>query len=144
MARKEARPAVGTWRCPMGGNALVYQTVKKGNHFYTHCSCCGLVQGTGQSRQQRIWDEAEFYKKADVVRPANVAIDVKPESEPSPSEPPTAEATPDNGLKDFDPSEPESEPESEKQAAPQAGGALKKLLPFGILFLAGAIGSWIN
>lgn len=142
-ARKETRPALGVWRCPMGGSALVYQTVKAGNHFYTHCACCGLQQGTGAARQQRIWDETEFYNRGSVVRPGNVAIDLKPESEPS--EAATAEAVPDKGEADFDPGEREVDPEAEKQPEKrEGGGVLKKVIPLVLLFGAGVVGSWMS
>jgi hypothetical protein len=96
---KEQNQVLGHWVCPQGGQAKVYQTKKAGRHFYTRCDCCGLIQGTGEILQQRIWDEAEFIKGVGIVAPSNVSTTKTErviEDEPSkPAEP----------VGDFDPTE---------------------------------------
>lgn len=64
---------LGTWTCSNGGEAGVFQTKKNGRHFYTRCECCGLQQGTGKTRQQRIWNEAQWLVPVDqIAKPSNV------------------------------------------------------------------------
>lgn len=129
---------LGHWICSAGGNADVYQTKKNGRHFYTRCECCGLQQGTGAKRQQDIYDNAVFFDKAAVIRPSNVALDLKPEV--NPVEPAKVEATPAKTdiAKDFDPSEP---PEKVESSEP---GMWKKVTPLAIFGIAAAVGIWLN
>ena len=69
---KEPNQVIGYWTCQEGGKAEVFQTKKRGRHFYTRCTCCGFQQGTGANRQQKIYDEAEFLSGVTVVKPSNV------------------------------------------------------------------------
>lgn len=73
MARYSDNPVIGRWECPAGGDmAAVFQTKRRGRHFYTKCTCCGTNQGQEAKRQQRIWEEAQWLPDAVVVRPSNV------------------------------------------------------------------------
>ncbi|TVZ37678.1 hypothetical protein P886_2021 [Alteromonadaceae bacterium 2753L.S.0a.02] len=139
----EPNKLLGHWTCPEGGKADVYQTKKRGRHFYTRCDCCGLQQGTGASRQQKIYNEAEFIPGVDFPLPANVSADKKPASQPvteKPAEP--AKAT----LPDFDPNEAkESEPESEAVTEPASGnGGLMLALGLVGMGLAAGVGAWMS
>lgn len=140
---KPRNEKLGTWTCDAGGVADVFQTKKLGKHFYTHCDCCGLNQGTGTARQQKIFDEAEFINKATVVVPSNVNVGkigvvstVPPELEKP------ADKNSGAPAKDFDPSEP----------VPQSVGQQEESKPFptgkfiaGIAFmLAAGAGIWLN
>lgn len=144
MARTE-KPLLGHITCPMGGKAEVRQTSKRGAHFYTRCDCCGLMQGTGDKVQQKIWDNAEWLTGAVYVRPSRVVdggrVPVnEPEQEPeikrvereSSSE---SESGGEYELGDF-----EGELEEAQSEPEQSGGGVKKgLLAVGVTLLAGAV-----
>lgn len=135
-------PKLGTVRCPAGNTADVYQTRKRGRHFYTRCDCCGLMQGTGKQRQQFIWDNADF--QTDAHRPSNVTE--SPESQGEVVDQPAAEPKPEASepAGDFDPTA-ESEPEPEStEPEPTSGGAKAGLVAVGLTLLAGAVGVWMN
>lgn len=139
-------PLLGHWQCERGGTASVRQTTKKGRHFYTNCECCGLNQGTGEDRQQAIWDEAKFIPGTSFVKPANVS-DTKqkaPVNEPEPApEPEKLEQTKRAEPSDFDPTQ--SEPESETESEPSEPKAWKGKAFAGIaLILAAGVGAWMN
>lgn len=142
---------LGHWTCERGGKAEVRQTIKKGRHFYTQCECCGLQQGTGQARQQQIWDEGDFIPGKAFVKPANVTD--KPERAPvnepaiehKPSEPESEPASEPESepVSDFDPNQ--SEPETDTEAAP-VGRTVNKgaLLSGAALLVAAGVGAWLN
>ncbi|WP_341937194.1 hypothetical protein [Marinimicrobium sp. C2-29] len=139
---------LGHWTCEQGGKAEVRQTTKRGRHFYTQCECCGLNQGTGKVRQQKIWDEAQFVTGVTIIRPSNVTDNRReaPVNEPAlehqkPSEP--ASEPESESLGDFDPTQ--SEPESEAEA-PAEGRSLNKgaLLSGLALITAAGVGAWLN
>lgn len=126
--------------------AEVYQTKKRGNHFYTKCDCCGLNQGTGASRQQEIWDKATITPGLTIVKPSNVTEKSEPVTEKpaleaaKPSEPEPKKAS--EAKADFDPSEPEkpSEPEPER-----AGSSLNgKLIAGAVFIIAAGLGAWMT
>lgn len=125
---------IGVWTCERGGVADVFQTVKRGRHFYTKCECCGLNQGTGAGRQQQIYDEAQFIDSAAIVIPSGVVaggakvIEQKPEPEKIEDE-------------DFDPSEPVQG--ETKQKAVASGGGFRRFLPGVILLAAAGVGAWM-
>lgn len=138
-------PKIGTWKCERGGAADVFQTVKKGRHFYTHCECCGLNQGTGSRRQQQIFNEAQFIDKTSVVIPSGVSMSESSESskviEHEPVRP-ALEKIPNAAAADFDPKEiPADEPKpSDKKIA-----GIARFLPGLALFaLAAGAGLWMN
>lgn len=131
---KTTNPKIGVWKCERGGEAEVFQTVKRGRHFYTKCDCCGLNQGTGAGRQQQIFDQAQFFDRAAIVIPSGVTasgakvIEQKPE--------------PEKIAHDFDPSQPA--PEDEKSEAVAPSGGIKRFIP-GLAFLAAAgVGLWMS
>lgn len=130
----ERNEVLGHWTCEQGGRAEVMQTKKRGRHFYTRCDCCGLNQGTGQKRQQRIFDEAEFSDRAALVIPSNVEVGnvIPDKSEPVPKPEPA----------DFDPTEPE--PESEPSGVTSGAVGFKKFIPGAVLLLAAGVGVWMN
>lgn len=132
---KSANPKIGVWKCERGGVAEVFQTVKRGRHFYTKCDCCGLNQGTGVGRQQQIFDEAEFFDRAAIVIPSGVTAGGAKVIESSPVEP-------EKIADDFDPSRPV--PEEEKSAPVEQGGGIKRFIP-GLVFLTAAgVGLWMS
>ncbi|WP_339074924.1 hypothetical protein [Teredinibacter turnerae] len=129
---------VGHIQCAAGNRAEVRQAVRRGNHFYTVCDCCGTNQGTGKARQQWIWDNAEFIAGATVKKPINVTDEKPVVSESSvESEPVQIEA----GTGDFDPAEPV---ETESAPAVKTGetGMGSKLVGVGLL-LASGLGAWL-
>ncbi|WP_045827158.1 hypothetical protein [Teredinibacter turnerae] len=129
---------LGHWTCPEGGKAEVYQTKKRGRHFYTRCDCCGLQQGTGASRQQKIYNEAEFIPGVEYSLPSNVKADQKPTQEEKPAKAAV--------LPDFDPNEAkESEPEGEA-VTEQASGNGRLMWALGLvgMGLAAGVGAWMN
>ena len=136
---------LGHWVCDLGGQAEVYQTKKKGDHFYTRCQCCGLVQGTGAQRQQKIYSEAKFISGVTVRVPANVdanAAKAAPVNEPEPEQ---EQAKP--AVSDFDPSEKPSEEQSEvTETEPGVNrlGVAAKALPLLVLGIAAGVGAWMN
>lgn len=132
---KQTNPKIGHWTCEQGGDAEVFQTVKRGRHFYTKCECCGLNQGTGAARQQRIFDGAQFIDRAAIAIPSGVTIaGGKVIDQPA--------QEPEKVALDFDPTEPaEGEVVSER---PPVEANFKRFLP-GILFVAAAgVGLWMN
>lgn len=135
-------PKLGTVPCPAGGVADVYQTRKRGRHFYTRCTCCGLLQGTGQKRQQQIWDSAEFLPGVTVHKPANVEDGGQGEPEPTVApEAPQPAAAP---AGDFDPAA-DTEPETEEQEPEASGGGIRKgLAAVGVTLLAVGAGLWMS
>ncbi|WP_019603217.1 hypothetical protein [Teredinibacter turnerae] len=132
---KEPNELLGYWTCPQGGRAEVFQTKKRGNHFYTRCKCCGLNQGTGAERQQRIYDEAQFKPEVTFKVPSNV----KPESDSEVHEVREVKAL----ESDFDPTaEPEvSEPEP---ARPIISGGAKTGLALLAFSAAVGVAAWMN
>lgn len=130
---REQNPLLGHWTCPEGGRAEVYQTKKAGRHFYTHCDCCGLMQGTKVARQQRIWDEAEFIAGVSVVAPSNVVMDKSRVIESAP--------TVKVPQGDFDPSEMVTDEQVE--AVPDKP-RFRFLVPLGAFIAAGAAAIWMH
>lgn len=125
---------LGHWKCERGGNAEVFQTKKRGSHFYTRCDCCGLNQGTGAGRQQDIYDNAVFLSGVTVVKPSNVSDTPGQkviEHEPVRVEPVTRDFDPAIDIQD----EPVEEPEK------KTGGVL---LPLSIFFAAVGAGLWLS
>lgn len=126
---------LGHWTCERGGNAEVYQTKKRGSHFYTRCECCGLNQGTGAGRQQDIYDKAIFVPGVTVVKPSNVGesgkniINDSPKVEPEKLPPPG----------DFDPTV--VDPEQAKEPEKKASGVW---LPLSIFVAAVGAGIWMG
>lgn len=133
-------PLLGYWTCPRGARAEVYQTKKKGRHFYTRCLCCGLGQGTGEKLQQDIWDHAEFIDKSVVVRPSNVAIDALPVNEEVKKVEHEKPAPKPEPVGDFDPS---AEPVKPVQAVPEKSGFVR-FVPGLVLLVAVGVGAWLN
>lgn len=143
MARTE-KPLLGYITCPEGEKAEVRQTSKRGAHFYTRCTCCGLMQGTGDKVQQKIWDNAEWLPGAVFSRPSRVvdrgrvpvvsveSVEPVATIEQKPSEPESVE---EYELGDF-----ESEIEQTQGEPIESGGGVKKgLLALGVTVLAGAV-----
>lgn len=133
---KPANPKIGVWTCEQGGTAEVFQTVKRGRHFYTKCECCGLNQGTGAGRQQRIFNEAKFIDRAAIAIPSGVTVGGgNVIDQPAKGQ--------ERIALDFDPTEPA--PQSEAESEPtKAGAGFKRFLP-GVLFIAAAgVGLWMN
>ncbi len=130
---------IGTWTCEQGGDAEVFQTVKRGRHFYTRCECCGLNQGTGVKRQQRIFDEAKFLDKSAVFIPSGVSASGGVVIE---QEPVKKSGAP---VLDFDPNE--KAPEEIVQSAPVQPAdkpGFARFLPGVILLAAAGVGLWMN
>lgn len=129
--------------CSQGGRAEVRQTKKAGRHFYTSCECCGLNQGTGQTRQQHIYDKAEFLPGVTVVRPSNVVETAKPVGEPEPEKPPVSgepEPKPKaEPVSDFNP----YESEQVSEPSPASRGVVR-FLPGVILLAAAGVGVWMG
>lgn len=136
-------PKLGTVRCPAGGVADVYQTRKRGRHFYTRCECCGLMQGTGQKRQQYIWDNAEFLPGVTVHKPANVEDAGKGEPEQTGGEQTGGKLAYSAPEPDFDPAEEPEEPgqegENENKRPIRTG-----LAALGVTLLAVGAGLWMS
>jgi hypothetical protein len=133
---------IGTWKCERSGVADVFQTVKRGRHFYTRCDCCGLNQGTGSARQQQIFNEAQFIDKSAVVIPSGVSMAAKViEHEPVKPEPAKLEDK-RPGNADFNPKEmPADEPV--KAPADKKPGFMR-FLPGVILLAAAGVGVWMS
>ncbi|WP_406827723.1 hypothetical protein [Microbulbifer sp. ARAS458-1] len=150
-------PKLGTVTCPAGGVADVYQTRKRGRHFYTRCACCGLLQGTGPKRQQEIWDTAEFLQGVTVHKPANVDDSAKGEpierSQGQDSQGQDSQGSDETGGKtaigaavsgDFDPKiDAAADGEEQEKEAP-AGGVRKGLAAVGVTLLAVGAGLWMS
>lgn len=126
---------LGHWTCERGGNAEVYQTKKRGSHFYTRCECCGLNQGTGAGRQQDIYDKAVFLPGLTVVKPSNVGESKAKVIEAGPVV--DREKLPPPG--DFDPTV--VDPNEVQEPVKKAGGVL---LPLSIFVAALGAGIWIS
>ncbi|WP_086931445.1 hypothetical protein [Agarilytica rhodophyticola] len=145
---------IGTWKCSCcGEDAKVFQTKKRGAHFYTYCDASGWNQGTRAARQNKIWREASFKPGLTVTRPSNVT-----ESEPnvvtevSEDEPiVTTELTEVEVIAeteltenlgevetDFNPNE-AAEPSSELE---ESGSRLPNIVA-GIALIGSAIGGWL-
>lgn len=128
---------LGHWTCERGGRAEVRQTKKAGRHFYTHCECCGLNQGTGAKRQQEIYDGAEFIAGVTVVRPSSVnekaarVVDDQPKKEPEKIGAP---------VRDFDPTLKADEPEVE----PASSKGFSAFIPGLIFVVAAGVGIWMG
>lgn len=139
-----SNPQLGYWTCERGGKADVYQTLKKGRHFYTKCSCCGLNQGTGTARQQAIFDEAEFFQEVTIARPSGVVdkadpgavVNDPPKVEHKPKQKPEPKAAPD-----FDPTLPVDEP---VQVIDEPKKGFARFLPGVILLVAAGVGAWMG
>ena len=134
---------LGHVKCSQGGRAEVRQTKKAGRHFYTSCECCGLNQGAGQTRQQYIYDNAEFLQGVTVVRPSNVTETAKPPvNEPEPVKPAESEQEPKSQpepASDFDP----TATEQESDVVPASSG-FARFLPGVILVIAAGVGAWMG
>ena len=137
---------LGHWKCPGGGDAEVYQTKKRGRHFYTKCECCGLQQGTKPGRQQKIWDEAKFIDGVTRVRPSNVIdrgdniIENTPEDS---SEVSKVESEPQPKVEsDFDPNE--SEPAQQQVSDEKPRGYSRFLIAGGIFLGSLVAGLWMG
>ena len=126
---------LGHWKCERGGNAEVYQTKKRGSHFYTRCECCGLNQGTGAGRQQDIYDNAVFLPGLTVVKPTNVG-EQKAKVIESDSPGDTGKLPP---PRDFDPAV--DVPPEPQEPEKKASGVL---LPLSIFIAAVGAGLWIS
>lgn len=133
---KTVNPKIGVWKCERGGIAEVFQTTKRGRHFYTRCDCCGLNQGTGAGRQQQIFDEAQFIDRAAIAIPSGVTVGGAKVIDLPPPEP-------EKIALDFDPTEPPA-PSETKSEPEQTGAGFKRFLP-GVLFIAAAgVGLWMS
>lgn len=145
----ESNPVLGAIQCPMGNEAQVYQTKKRGRHFYTRCKCCGLQQGTGAERQTDIWSRAKFIADVTVVKPSNVTDSgPTPVNEPEPASEPKAAESGQASLSgatqgDFDPN---AEPEDSGEREQTAGGSgwRKAAAAVGITTVAAGIGWWMS
>ena len=124
----------------MGGVADVYQTKKRGRHFYTRCDCCGLNQGTGSGRQQKIFDEATF-TAVDFVTPSNVDANKAVVSEqPEPMK--KTQIPNQSASDDFNPNEQISEePSQEVTQAPSERKGLK--IGLALLAMGASVGAGI-
>lgn len=137
-------PKIGTWTCERGGNADVFQTIKKGRHFYTHCECCGLNQGTGSRRQQQIFNEAQFIDKTAVVIPSGVSMSESAKViEHEPAKPALEKITSDE-LADFDPKEIPADEPAQKPADKKPGGFARLLPGLALFAVAAGAGLWMN
>ncbi len=132
---KTQNQKIGTWECERGGAADVFQTVKRGRHFYTKCECCGLNQGTGAGRQQQIFDEAQFIDKTAVVIPSGVTAGGARVIESAP-EPKKIES-----VSDFDPAQPL---ESEPKAVATSDRSMVRMMPGVLFLLAAGVGLWMS
>ena len=133
----EKNQKIADWVCDQGGAAEVFQTVKRGRHFYTRCDCCGLNQGTGTVRQQKIFDEAVFLDKSGVVIPSGVSVGAKViEREPVKT---LESENISHGPEDFDPSEVSED--LEVQEKPRSA---LRLLPAVVLLAAAGAGLWMS
>jgi hypothetical protein len=136
----EKNQKIASWVCERGGQADVYQTVKRGRHFYTRCDCCGLNQGTGAARQQQIFDEAVFLDRSAVAVPSGVSAAGAKVVEQEPVKKPAAESVNPGPGADFDPS---AIVESGEQEQEKPRSALRFLPAVALLVAAGA-GLWMN
>ena len=135
---KEKNEKLGTWICSQGGTADVFQTKKLGRHFYTRCDCCGLNQGTGIARQQKIFDEAVFINPSVVVMPTNVKITGVIGDAPGSAKPKKESVA----AIDFDPTEKVDPVES---PAPAAQNFFTSKIIAGMVMVAAAgVGVWMN
>lgn len=137
MKLKPINEKIGTWVCGAGGVAEVFQTKKPGRHFYTRCKCCGLNQGTGAARQQRIYDEAVFIDKSAIVIPSGVSVGASLDHEMVGHEETKPQSSPVDEVKNWTPDELESEPVHVEQKS-----VLAKLAPFLIVAAAVGVGIW--
>lgn len=131
---------LGYWVCPEGARAEVYQTKKQGRHFYTRCDCCGLNQGTGKTRQQSIFDTAEFLNRDAVVIPSGVVVGAVVNDSEQPKTPANES---EQQKTDFDPQQMKAE-QAQSVQPEKSGGAFKAILPLAILGLAIGAGAWMN
>lgn len=140
-----SNPQLGYWTCERGGKAEVYQTLKKGRHFYTKCSCCGLNQGTGTARQQAIFDEVELFAEVTIARPSGVVdkadpgavVNDPPKVEHKPRQKPVPKVEPD-----FDPTLPADEPVAvEPEPEKKSSGVL---LALSVFAAAVGVGVWMG
>lgn len=132
-------PLLGHWKCERGGNAEVFQTKKRGSHFYTRCDCCGLNQGTGAGRQQDIYDKAVFLAGVTVAKPSNVGDapgEKVIEHEPAKLESGT------QGDSDFDPKEIPADEPVKKPEDKKSGFA--RFVPGVVLLAAAGVGLWMS
>lgn len=136
----EKNQKIASWVCERGGQADVFQTVKRGRHFYTRCDCCGLNQGTGSARQQQIFDEAVFLDKSAVVIPSGVSASGAKVIEPDPEKKPAVENIGHVPGDDFDPSAvvDDVEPVTEKPRSAM------RFFPAVVLLAAAGFGLWMN
>lgn len=131
---------LGYWTCPEGAKAEVYQTKKQGRHFYTRCDCCGLNQGTGKTRQQSIFDTAEFLNRDAVVIPSGVVVGAVVNDSEQPKTPASESEQP---KADFDPQQMKAE-QAQERPTNNGKGILKTIAPFAVLALAVGAGAWMN
>lgn len=148
--RQPQNPAIGRWRCPLGGDAVVRQASKRGRHFYTQCECCGVQMGTAAARQTKIWREAEFSPPdgVNVYKPGNVSDEggeLPAKSEPVEAKPEAARTEQPEAVDRWRPGDMEAaagETETETEApAPRNRGALVAGV-VGLLALVG--GAWLS
>lgn len=139
MRQKPTNEKLGTWKCGGGGVADIFQTIKAGNHFYTRCDCCGLNQGTGAARQQRIFDEGEFIDKSAIKIPSGVSVGACVGDEPLAIEQQKTEQAQPVG--DWSPSEMQ---EQDVEPVKEQAGTLSKIAPLFIVLLAVGAGVWMN
>lgn len=107
---------IGHWQCPdCGEQCEVGQAARRGHHFYTNCGQerCGINQGTGAGRQNRIWREAQFLSGVTVKRPANVTEDGQPRPVNEPAPEPAGEPKPTEQASEAAPFDPDSVTEGE-------------------------------
>lgn len=101
------------------------------------------MQGTGQKRQQFIWDNAEFLPGVTVHKPANVEDTGK--GEPEQAEAKLANSAPEaeEPVTDFDPAE-EPVQEEDKPSPSQERAIRKGLAALGVTLLAVGAGLWMS
>lgn len=134
-------PILGYWTCERGGKAEVFQTLKKGRHFYTRCSCCGLNQGTGIARQQAIFDEMALFEGVTIARPSGVVDKTDPGRVVNDPPKITHEKKQDPKVDlDFDPAI--QDPDDEKNVEPEKKQG-SVLVPLAIFCAAVGAGLWM-
>jgi hypothetical protein len=135
----EKNQKIASWVCERGGQADVYQTVKRGRHFYTRCDCCGLNQGTGSARQQQIFDEAVFIDKGTIVVPSGVSVSGAKVVDLDAVKKIEGEGL-GRGAGDFDP----SEAVDSVEPAPEKPRSALRFFPVVVLLAAAGAGLWMN
>ncbi len=134
-------PKLGSIKCALGNQADVYQTTKRGSHFYTRCECCGLMQGTKAQIQQHIWDNTEWVEGVERRQPSNVnATQSEPVSELAPP-PAKREPVVDD---DFDPNAEPVGDEPEPEHGSGSSGLRKGLMALGAMVLGVGGGMWLS